>query len=134
MARAHITIVLPHDLERVWRIVTDLAQYDWRSDIARIDVLEAGRRFVEVTPEGIITTFAITAFDPMRRYAFTLENDNMCGTWQGLFTAVQGGTQLDFTEEVTPKRPLLRPVAGLYLRRQQKRYAADLARALACEQ
>ena len=127
-----VTIVdhLPFPPPAVWRQVTDLENYSWRSDIGLIEVRQGGRTFIEYTRDGFPTKFTVTAFAPCRWYAFDMVNANFTGRWEGLFAPDEGGTRIEFTEEVTPHNPLLRLAAGVYLRRQQRRYIADLRRSL----
>ena len=68
--------------------------------------------------------------DVLSFHAFDMVNANFTGRWEGLFSPDEGGTRIEFTEEVTPHNPLLRLAAGVYLRRQQRRYIADLRRSL----
>lgn len=125
--------VFPHDIQRVWEVVTSLEHYGWRSDLSKIEVIDE-RRFVEYTKEGYATAFTITAQEPFRRWEFDLENDNMKGHWTGVFTEKDGQTELVFTEEVTAKKAVMRPFVKLYLRRQQALYASDLRKALCADQ
>jgi len=130
MAKANITATFPFSLERVWEVVTSLEKYSWRSDITEIKVIDAGRKFVEYTKDGFATTFNITAFEPMRKYAFDMENENMHGHWVGLFSSRHGETVIDFTEDVTAKKIAMRPFVGMYIKKHQAAYAADLRKAL----
>lgn len=116
-------------VEQVWAVVTNLADWAWRSDLSRIEVLDAGR-FIEYTKDGFATEFVVTACEPCRLWEFTMENANMRGRWSGKFSAQGEKTALDFTEEVFAKKLLLKPFVGAYLKRQQKQYMADLRRAL----
>ena len=59
-----------------------------------------------------------------------LENPFLQGRWLGLFRTVDGGTELDFTEEVTIKKWYMRLPARFYLKKQQAAYMADLSAAL----
>lgn len=129
MAISGIRVVLPCDLNKVWETATSLTAYGWRSDLGRIEVLDDAR-FVEYTKEGYATTFTTTALEPRRRWEFDLENGNITGHWRGLFSEADGQTQLVLVENVTAKRFWMRPFVKAYLKRQQKRYIADLKRAL----
>ena len=129
MPTVTIKETIPQDIQRVWELVTSLTHYAWRSNIARIDVLEEGKTFVEHTRDGYSTQFTITQFIPCEMYQFQLKNQNMEGIWTGRFIKVQGGTEIEFTEQVTIKRRLLRPFAKAYLKRQQREYVADLKKA-----
>lgn len=126
-----IRAVLPCPAGRIWRTVTDLEHYGWRSDLSRLEV-QADGRFVEYTRQGFPTAFAVTAANPCRRWAFTLENENLRGRWQGIFWERQGKTAVLFTEWVEPKAPVPAVLIRLYLKQQQRRYLADLRRALEC--
>ena len=130
MPKVTITAHLPFPPAAVWRRVTDLENYSWRGDVGRIEAGPGGRTFVEYTRDGFPTKFIVTAFAPCRWYAFDMVNANFTGRWEGLFVPAEGGTRIEFTEEVHPYNPLLRLAAGIYLRRQQRRYIADLRRSL----
>ena len=130
MTTVTMEALLTSDLAQVWALVTDLTAYAWRSDIRRIEREDDGRRFVEYTADGYATAFLITAFEPMTHYAFTMENSNMYGRWTGTFAQTPQGTHLTFTEEVTAKKWWMKPLVGLYLKKQQQRYLHDLKQAL----
>ena len=50
----------------------------------------------------------------------------MKGHWTGLFNKVPEGTEIDFTEDVTAKKTMMKPFVSAYLKKQQKQYAEDL--------
>lgn len=129
MARSRIKAIFQWDVKKVWEVVTSLENYEWRSDLSKIEVV-SDRTFIEYTKEGYQTTFTITRQDPFARWEFDMDNDNMRGHWVGIFTAREGVTEIDFTEEVTAKKLLLKPFVKGYLKKQQERYIADLKKAL----
>ena len=129
MAALTQIVTFPRDLKTVWETVTSLTDYNWRSDLDRIEVL-SDTRFVEHTKDGYATTFTTTVWEPCVRWEFDLENGNIAGHWAGLFTQQGDQTQLELTEAVTAKRFFLRPFVKGYLKKQQERYLADLKRAL----
>lgn len=129
MAASSARAVFSADVQKVWDVVTSLTDYQWRSDVSRIEIL-SGARFVEYSKDGFATTFTVTCFEPCGRWEFDLENSNMKGHWAGVFTETDGQTEVRLTEEVTAKRLLLRPLVKPFLKRQQARYLADLAKAL----
>ena len=51
MAVSKVTRSFPCTVEQLWQIVTDLTHTDWRSDLARVEVLDE-TRFVEHTKSG----------------------------------------------------------------------------------
>lgn len=129
MAIVNRKVLFPCSVEKVWNTVTSLTDYAWRSDLSKIVVLNE-RQFVEYTKDGYATTFTITASEPYKRWEFDMENGNMQGHWTGIFTRDGGETQIDFTEDVTAKKLLLKPFVGAYLKKQQTQYIADLTKAL----
>lgn len=130
MAVANIKFNFPYDVEKVWETVVSLKDYSWRSDLSRIEVLEEGKKFVEYTRDGYSTTFTITVFEPYNRYEFDMENNNMMGHWIGLFLYEDGKTTIDFTEDVTAKKLIMKPFIGMYLKKQQASYIEDLRKEL----
>ena len=129
MATSKVTVHFPCPVERVWQVVTDLTSTAWRSDLARVEVLDESR-FVEHTRGGYATNFTVITCEPPRHWAFTMENGNMCGSWEGIFEAAEGGTLLHCTETVNAKRWWMHPFVPGYLKRQQRRYLEDLRKEL----
>ena len=129
MATSKVTVHFPCPVERVWQTVTDLAHTARRSDLAGVVVLDE-THFVEHTKSGYATSFTVTDCKALRRWAFTMENGNMSGSWEGVFEAAEGGTRLTCTETVNAKRWWMRPVVPGYLKRQQKLYLDDLRKEL----
>lgn len=129
MPTSKVAVHFSCPVERVWQVVTDLSNTAWRSDLKRVEVLDESH-FVEHTKSGYATNFTVTACEPLRRWAFTMENDNMSGSWEGIFEAAEDGTRLHCTETVNAKRWWMRPFVPGYLRRQQRLYLDDLWREL----
>ena len=129
MPTSRVTAHFPCPVERVWQVVTDLTDTAWRSDLKGVEVLDE-THFVEHTKSGYATNFTVTACEPLRRWAFTMENGNMSGFWEGIFEVAEGGTLLHCAETVNAKRWWMRPFVPGYLKRQQKLYLDDLRREL----
>lgn len=122
-----LTAIFPAPPETVWDIVTDYNNAAWRSDVTDSYSMKGSNLFVEISKNGMETTFRITKKEPYRFYAFTLENNMICGDWTGEFSAVQGGAKVVFTERVRMRRGLLGFLAYLMpLKAMQKRYVQDL--------
>ena len=130
MAISKVTAEFQSDVKKVWNIVASLENYEWRSDLSKIEVLEPEKIFEEYTKNGFVTKFTITAYEPYGKYEFDMENENMPGCWSGIFTLQNGRTVIEFTENVTAKRILMKPFVKQYLKKQQKEYIQDLKRAL----
>ena len=129
MPTSKVTVHFSCPVERVSQAVTDLSNTAWRSDLKRVEVLDEAH-FVEHTKSGYATNFTVTACEPLRRWAFTMENGNMSGSWEGIFEVAEGGTRLHCTETVNAKHWWMRPFVPSYLKRQQKLYLDDLRREL----
>lgn len=129
MAVSNLKAVFQCDIQRVWEVVTSLKEYAWRSDLSRIEIINE-KQFIEYTKDGYPTTFTITVTEPCKRWEFDMENSNMKGHWTGVFVQKGGDTEIEFTEEVTAKKAIMKPFVKTYLKKQQKLYVADLRKAL----
>lgn len=132
MAVSNVKAVFRHNVQEVWDIVTSLENYQWRSDLSKIEVISE-KQFIEYTKDGYATTFTITVSEPCKRWEFDMENSNMKGHWTGIFTAKGGETEIDFTEDVTAKHLLMKPFVKGFLKKQQALYISDLTEALSTE-
>ena len=63
MAISNMKAVFQNDIKDVWNVVTSLENYQWRSDLSKIEVI-SDQQFVEYTKDGYATTFTITAAEP----------------------------------------------------------------------
>ena len=117
------------NVERVWDTVTSLKHCKWRSDLSKIEVLSE-KQFIEYTQKGYTTTFTITASEPYRRWEFDMENENIKGHWIGIFIQNGDQTEIEFTENISVKKILMRPFVKSYLKKQQASYISDLKKAL----
>lgn len=129
MAISKISAVFNGDLHTVWDVVTSLENYQWRSDLSRIEVVNE-KQFIEYTKDGYATTFTITVSKPYERWEFDMENSNMAGHWTGVFKGKGSQTEIEFTEDVTAKKLIMRPFVKGYLKKQQDLYVSDLHKAL----
>ncbi len=129
MAVSKIKVSFESNVQKVWEIVTSLKNYGWRSDLARIEILN-DKQFVEYTKTGYPTNFTVTFIEPYKRWEFDMENDNMKGHWRGIFRSDGGRTEIEFTEEVTAKKVIMRPFVKAYLKKQQAQYVEDLKKAV----
>lgn len=129
MAISNIRESFKCDVKKVWDTVTSLDKYQWRSDLSKIKVL-SDTQFVEYTKDGFATTFTITVSETYQRWEFNMENGNMKGHWIGLFKERDGITEIDFTEDVQPKKVIMKPFIKGFLKKQQRLYVSDLQKEL----
>lgn len=130
MATSNINTIIDNDIHKVWDIVFAVDKYSvWRSDLSKTEIINE-KQFIEYTKDGYATTFFTTAVEPYKRWEFDMENSNMTGHWIGIFLSKGHETQIDFTENVTPKKWFMKPFVNLYLKKQQKQFILDLKKAL----
>jgi len=130
MATANMKAEFKSEISKIWNVVTSCTEYAWRSDLSKIEVVEDGKKFIEYTKDGYPTEFTITVYESYKRYEFDMNNDNMQGHWIGIFTESDGVVTIDFTEEVYAKKAIMKPFVGMYLKKQQASYLADLKKVL----
>lgn len=97
---------------------------------ARVVAVEISIGLKEYTKNGYATTFTVTVAEPYKRWEFDMENSNMKGHWIGVFIDKGNETQIDFTENVIPKKWFMKPFVKTYLKKQQKQFVLDLKKAL----
>ena len=130
MTISNINSIIDHDIHKVWDIVFAVNKYsEWRSDLSKTEIINE-KQFIEYTIDGYATTFFTTAVEPYQRWEFDMENSNMTGHWIGVFAAKGNETQIDFTENVTPKKWFMKSFVKSYLKKQQKQFILDLKKAL----
>ena len=130
MAVSNIKALIPGELQKVWDLVLDIENYGaWRSDLSKAEVI-SDKKFIEYTKDGYPTTFTVTLAEPYRRWEFDMENDNISGHWIGIFSENSGQTTVDFTEQVTVKKAVMKPCAKMDLKKQQSAYIRDLKKEL----
>ncbi len=129
MAISNMKALFQSDVKKVWDIVTSLEEYQWRSDLSKIEILNE-KQFIEYTKDGFATKFTVTVYEPYKRWEFDMENSNMKGHWVGIFAEKNGQTEIDFTEEVSAKKLIMKPFVKSFLKKQQERYVSDLKKAL----
>ena len=130
MATAKLKAEFKTEISKIWDVVTSCTEYSWRSDLSKIETMEEGKKFIEYTKDGYPTEFTITSYEPYKRYEFDMNNDNMQGHWTGIFQESDGVVTIDFTEEVFAKKAIMKPFVGMYLKKQQAAYLADLKNVL----
>lgn len=130
MKKVECSVVFGSKIDKIWKFITDNTEYSWRSDLSQIAVSDGGNHFIEYTKDGYQTEFTVTLKIPHERYEFDMKNSNMTGHWTGIFTKVNGRVKITFIEEVEVKKAIMRPFAGIYLKKQQKRYIEDLKKVL----
>lgn len=68
--------------------------------------------------------------EPYKRWEFDMENSNIRGHWIGVFTEKDGGTEIDFTEDVTAKKFIMKPFMKAFLKKQQELFISDFKETL----
>ena len=117
---------LPWSVSQVWRVVTDVGQWQWRSDLERCERVDE-RNFVEYPRGGKPIRFTTVRRQEERLWEFSIDGESLEGCWRGVFVPAGSGCRLSFTEDVDVRgRFVPRWVARLFLRSYQARYFGDL--------
>ena len=130
MIRSNIKKEFNCDKNKLWNIITDNANFAWKSDLSKIEIID-NTHFVEYTKKNFPTYFTIISKEKLKVYKFELKNENLKGKWIGVFKELPNGNiELDFTEEIEVNSFIMKMLAKFYLKSQQKRYMRDLEREL----
>lgn len=128
MKRIEIEAIIQADVEKVFSVVTNNADYKWRSDVEKLVILD-DKHFVEYYQKGGETQFTITKKRKNREYAFDMENNIFEGEWLGKFYPQENHqTKVIFTEFIEIRNPLLRIISTIMMnpKKLQKQYIKDL--------
>ena len=55
MAISNLRAIFQRDIQTVWDVVTSLENYQWRSDLSKIEIIN-DKQFIEYTKDGYATT------------------------------------------------------------------------------
>ena len=122
------TAVFDAEIERVWEIVTDNAEWELRSDLSKIEIT-GENTFTEFAKNGFPTRFTITEKKEHERYEFDMDNKNFSGRWTGIFRAAgEKQTEVTFIEQLRVKNPVMRVLAAAFMniKKFQLAYIEDL--------
>ena len=130
MKKSTIVAEFKSPIEKVWDVVTNNNEFEWRSDLSNIVISDNINCFTEITKDGYETEFTITVVKKLERYEFDMKYKNMQGHWIGTFKVHNGKTRIEFTEEIEVKNYIMKVFIGGFLRKQQALYISDLKKAL----
>lgn len=118
---------LPYTPHQIWQVVTDLAKWQWRSDLSDCKVLDE-RRFIEFPKKGKPLHFCTTHFEEPHIWEFQIDSPALIGTWKGTFDATENdGCLVKFIEDVQPRQRLVPNwLAKRFLTAYQAQYFHDL--------
>ena len=78
MIRSNIKKEFNCDKNKLWNIITDNANFAWRSDLSKIEIID-NTHFVEYTKKNFPTYFTIISKEKLKVYKFELKNENLKG-------------------------------------------------------
>jgi hypothetical protein len=127
-------IVLQYNIKTIWDIVVNNNDYDWRSDIKKIEIIDNGN-WIEFYDIGgkYFTKFTLKEKEEYLLYSFDMENKNYYGTWVGKFVEInKQETKLKFTETIYIRNKVMNIFVKLFwnLGKIQERYFDDLIKKL----
>lgn len=125
---AEKTVVFSSDIKNVWETVTNNLDYDWRTDIKSIEILD-DNQWLEHYDNGRFTKFILKKKVTYSEYVFEMENQMFTGVWTGYFSELDSGeTKAILTEKIFIKNPIIRIISYLFwdLKKIQEVYIRDL--------
>ena len=129
MISANIKMEFKSKVEKVWDVVTNNEDYQWRSDVKCLEIIN-DEEFIEHTESDFETHFIITKKEYCKQYEFDLQNKNMKGHWTSTFEKTPQGCVVVFTEVVEVRNMVMKLMAKPYLKKQQRKYRDDLYKKL----
>jgi hypothetical protein len=130
------TEIINAKIEDVWNVVTDNENWQWRSDLERVEVLNNGNEFIEYGKQGSKIHFTITKKEKYKIYEFTMDSKYFNGQWRGDFIKLpEGKTKISFTESLTYNNLFFKIFSLLFinLKTFQDAYMRDLKKKLGAE-
>ncbi len=130
MTKSSVKAMFDDSIQDVWNVVTNVRNYSvWRSDVSKGVTIDT-KHVIEYAENSYATNFAVTAMEEKQRWEFDMDNSNMSGHWTGIFKENGGKTEVEFIEEVTAKKFIMKPFVKGYLKKQQVKFVEDLRNAL----
>ncbi|SDZ03320.1 SRPBCC family protein [Tindallia californiensis] len=98
------TEVINYRIEDVWDAITDNENWQWRSDLQDLKILN-DETFVEYGKGGMEIHFTITKKEKHEVYGFTMNSKHFSGEWIGIFEELpENKTRITFTgKSVCPR-------------------------------
>ncbi|MGD9157421.1 MAG: SRPBCC family protein [Desulfobacteraceae bacterium] len=126
------TEILNYRIEDVWDTITDNENWQWRSDLQNLRILN-DNEFIEYSKGDMEIHFTITKKQTYKVYEFTMDSKHFSGEWRGDFEKLPDGkTKITFTESLVFKKLLLKIFASIFfnLKAAQDTYMLDLKKKL----
>lgn len=118
---------LPYTPSQIWQVVTDLTNWQWRSDLSDCTITDE-QSFIETPKKGKPIRFRIACLEQPHIWEFRMDSPTLIGTWQGTFEPNEnGGCRVKFIEDVTLRNKLIPNwIAKRLLTAYQTQYFRDL--------
>ena len=127
-------IILDYNVKNIWEIVVNNSDYQWRTGIHKIELLENGNWIEYYDEKGKnFTKFTLKDKEENTFYSFEMENKNFYGNWTGKFIEIDvNKTKCIFTETIYIKNNLMGILAKMFwnLEKLQEQYFNDLKKRL----
>lgn len=126
------TEILNYRIEDVWDTITDNENWQWRSSLQNLKILN-DKEFIEYGKGDMEIHFTITRKEAYKVYEFTMNSKHFSGEWRGNFEKLADGkTKITFTESLMFKKRLFKLFASIFfnLKAAQDTYMLDLKKKL----
>lgn len=111
------SIIVPTDIQDVWRTIRDVAQFPaWRDDMIDAEVLTGygGLAWREISSAGTASYAVVEEDAPRRMTARTLDEDaSFAGVWSWALERLETGTRVTLTQTGEVANPLVRFVRSV---------------------
>lgn len=125
--------VISADVQKVFEIVTNLDQQNWRSDVGELTILDStlgSEVWVETPKQGPKIKFRTKVKNAPELFVIEIiDNEGFGGMWTGKFSAIEAGrTKIEFTEQVSMNGFMPKLMSYLFfdIKKNVQRYIADL--------
>jgi len=125
--------ILNYNIDKIWDIVVDNANYQWRSGVENVEILENGNSWIEYYSKKSFTKFTLVEKNRPNLYSFKMDNRYFYGDWTGEFMEIgQNETKYIFTETIYVRSKIMMLLAKPIwnIKALQERYFNDLEKEL----
>lgn len=90
MKKIEMKIQFKSNVQKVFKAVTNMHDYSWRSDLIKIEQIN-NNQYIEYNHKKIATTINVTEYLKDAQFEYDVKNDYYCGHWCGQFVRLKDG-------------------------------------------
>lgn len=127
MKRIDMTVDFKSEVAAVFKVITNLKDWSWRSDLTRVEQI-GDNRFIEYDRKQRETKIFVTDLRENIQFDYDVENNSYRGHWSGQFAPLpDGGCRMYLNFDFEPQS-----ILGKFVRvdKFEERYIEDLKKEL----